>query len=267
MDWTKNARLARVDGENILEDASKYDGVVLEIGSDARIFAENIQRAHDQGKPAIILQPFWMTEQIMELGTLDTTLWKINYSNFPLLKFLNENLVNKIFHGIILDISDITRPNGKTYPIIWVRTYAWFLLKTIRDRYNVPVFLTFRQGLWNQAVADGDEEHIIQLMEKWGICPVAVLSNVVEYPEPTVNPILPYNDTTIMHWDFWLYKIVAGSPWLFLYNGTVAQLYEKLKFTVGVPPVDPEPEPEPETELTTDEMVKRIYDWLFNRGT
>ena len=266
-DWSTKAKLLYTDKPVV--SLAGYDGGIFKHGAS---FHDNVQKAHDAGKPCMLFMQ--SNPDLLFDATLNPAVWQTS-QDF-------ENLISDIFiggaegtkrkiHGVILDISK-TMHNGNKIPVQWVTGYGGWLLDMIWDATKLPVYIYCHNDV-AKAYKDTDlidlQTFLISRANVSTISLVAVDENGM--PGNNVYPALPYNDSGRCPWYFWLYKVVAqGIDVLYWQNKDV--LYNDLNFKSGTvtppPPIeDPEDPTNPPVIVPgtgTDAEMKAAVIGMFN---
>ncbi len=242
--WGGNARGIYWRKDKSYYAPKQYDFVIAEASKD---FPATIQDAYDTGKPILLFyanNPELYVD--MNLGA-----WP-EPDNDPQIKEIDRMLkmangaMRKV-HGIILDCSKVRMSNGKNLTDVWIAEHGKHMVEIIWKRYHLPVWM-YMNG--DPLKAWPNSQHIIGLIENWGLSTVSIAEEVDGYPINGSKPNLPYSGKN--GWDFWLYSV--GDDWKFLYNGDVASLYKILNFTprdtVPADPPDPGEPPVAPTDPT-----------------
>lgn len=255
MDWKKCARGVFLDGDQAgsVEKLKPYGVLIAKLGS---AFNANVQTAYECGRPVVVFAEHQILKWHVECG-LDKAKWPLPAQE-PLIQAIDHAILSggaKIaVHGIMLDCSSTKNELGETLTSTWYTERTDWMLNMVYKRYGLPIYLYMNKNPINTYKGQAGEQGVIQLMAKHGVCTVSLVSNLDDgYPFPLVYPSLPYNDTSLVRWNFWLYDLTED--WRFLYNGSLAELYKELNY-VARPEQAPTPtQPVPQT---LEEKVDRL---------
>jgi len=253
-DWTKYKRFGRfVDVP--CGDLTGYDGIIIEIGKDEQIYADNIQAAHDQKKDCTLLFPYGLNDYILDFG-FQSSEW--NPMQLPAIVELKQHLDNKDVDDIIIDISKIVRPNGKYFTAGWIETYTDYVTQWLKDNYpQIGLSVLIRQSVWSYYNSVGGLQNLTNLINAWGVS-IINPCNVTDdlYPTGDYVPLVPGDRIDKLVYGF--YHFPKGEPWL---------AYKMEPTTTDTTTNDPDTTDDTTTEGTTDlsdhEMITAIYNWLF----
>jgi len=217
-----------VEGDKLVTESELFERHFL-IAKPGIHFARNCDMAYKLHIPFYLFWTNKMSKRDVDYGLQNLPpaddyyqfkeLDQILYAGDPSYK------IPKVIDGIFLDNSMLDDGAGGFLNPTWIAAMGRYMLDNLKTRYGLKTFLYMTRGsLLYWKGKQSIEEINNFLIERGEISTATMLLEKVVLSDFS-KPILPYDDSSKIRWNFWWYSKQSGY-YLVMYNGTVGQLEE-----------------------------------------
>jgi hypothetical protein len=223
MGYENNALGLWVNGDTLVT-AEQLSGRNFLIAKYGTYFHKNVQAAYDVKIPCLLFYE-GNPELLFESG-YNNAEWD-DAINVDLQNIL-EAIGSRVVHGVVIDCK-VKDSLEKLIEANWVAGYTKRLLTRSNEILGIPSFHYMAPGV--PGMYSGNDKEIINqfIIGCKTISTWSATTSIDGFPADGTKPALPYDDSTLCPWAFWLFAANSGK-FDVLYNGDVAALYAKLKY-------------------------------------